>query len=143
MKKNLKGVYKMSTISNLEYQPSSSYICTLTTNCILWKPDSIITSYNPGFQPSIITTENQFTLTKDTLEHISTLLKEKAEVSSVVLQDTKQQLIVISDDSPEKKQTSKQWVKCRSIVLYQNEKNVLLNGKWLPVIFMLMQLNSC
>ena len=54
---------------------------------------------------------------------MSTLLKKKAKASSVVIQDF--------NDLSEKKKTSKQWVKCGSIVLHQNENNVLMNGKWL------------
>ena len=51
---------------------------------------------------------------EDALQHISTLLKEKAKPSPVVIQDF--------NDPSEKKTNIKQLVKCGSIVLYQNEK---------------------
>ena len=91
-------VYTMSNTSSLDYQPLNSYICTLTPNCIFQNPpDSAIKSYNPCFKPSIISAEKQFILTEEALQHISTLLKEKAKPLPVVIQD--------SNDPSEKKQT--------------------------------------
>ena len=112
------SVYKMSNISSLDYQPLNSYIlCTLTPCCIFWNlSDSTIKGYKPCFKPSIISAEKQFILTEDTLQYMSTLLKKKAKASSVVIQDF--------NDLSEKKQTSKQWVKC-GVLYYIKMKTML------------------
>ena len=75
-------------------------------------PDSAIKSYNHCFKPSIISAEKQFILTGDALQHISTLLKEKAKVSPVVIQD--------SNDPSEKKTNikamGKMWQYCTTCI---------------------------
>ena len=106
--------YEMCT-SNTAYYPINTYLCTLNTSCIV-NPHCVATS--TCFQPCIINVDKNFILTKECVQYILSAVQTKS---------------VIPSDLPEKKkeQTSKHWVKCGSIILYQTERNALMNGKWL------------
>ena len=102
--------YILSTTTT--YYPLCKYLCTLTSGCI-----------DPGSNDDSIITKNEISLTAKCLQEIVSLLKTK---SHPVVDFSK------GVTEPDKKmEVSKHWVTCEKVILYQQDKNILLNGKWL------------
>ena len=103
-------IYEISTSLSTTYYPLRLYLCTLTA-CCLENQNPSLTSITSKL--SIVTVKKMTLKCSEYFSHL--------------------QPILISPELPEemRKERSKHWVKCGSIILHQNEKNILTNGKWL------------
>ena len=113
---NLQINYELCT-SSTSYYSMTTYLCTLTTACIANAKNSSTSTF---FQSRIVNINETFSVTEECAQYLLNISETK-------------KIITIAQDPTEKQKqkTSKQWVKCGTITLYQNEKNSLMNGKWL------------
>ncbi len=110
--------FTISSSSNTTYYPLNTYICTLTNNCLL----NHSLTCSDLFKHQIITSTNEFTLTKQCADFIHDSLKTSSNVKDTTVTGT------LTSDSTSYRH-SHQWTKCGSVILYQTEKTALLNGK--------------
>ena len=108
-------VYNMCA-SDPKYHPISTYLCTLTKSCIqnLSIQDKVM-----GFQPSVISIDDTFTLSEECAQYLTSELVGRTVP------------IEVSEDETVNAEDTKQWVKCGGIILSHKDKLILMNGKML------------
>lgn len=113
------GHCKLITMQH-EYIPTNSYICTLTSGCIIneeEKEDFKDTLLHVGFIPTALSISKEFYIDKECLCYIL----------SVKLTDTQSPLE--SHSLEEKPKNSKPWVKINKLVLTAKDKTIITSGK--------------
>ena len=121
------GQYKMSS-ANSAYYPINTYLCTLTQGCI--SNYSIEARENAlPFEPVMLHIGESFTISQECIEFISSLMPKQMSCKPIDLSQQQAcadlQNYTAADQAP----SVKQWIKCGSIILSNNERLALYGGK--------------